>query len=68
MIDPHAIHSRGYTQKSITTALREMEVDGDDNVVIGGDFNCTLNRTMDKRDGILTTRQHVINSIENIQN
>ena len=45
-----------------------MELDGNDNVIISGDFNCPLNPSMDKKGGILIPRQHVINSIENIQN
>ena len=35
---------------------------------VGGDFNCPLDPTIDKKGGILIPRQHVINSIENIQN
>jgi len=30
-----------------------MELDGDDNVIIGEDFNCPLDPTMDKKGGIL---------------
>ena len=45
-----------------------MELDGDNNVIICGDFNCPLDPTMDKKGGILIPRQHVIISIENIQN
>ena len=45
-----------------------MELDGDDHVIIGGDFNYPLDPTMDKKGGILIPRQHVINSIENNQN
>jgi len=45
-----------------------MELDGGNNVIIGGDFNCPLDPTMDKKGGILIPQQHVINAIENIQN
>ena len=38
------------------------------NVVAGGDFNCPLDPTLDKKGGILIPRQHVINSIESFQN
>ena len=36
--------------------------------LVDGDFNCPLNPSIDKKGGILIPRQHVINSIENIQN
>ena len=45
-----------------------MDPHGDDNIVVGSDFNCPLNPTLDKKGGILIPRQHVINSIENVQN
>ena len=54
--------------QDLSAKLREMEPDSDDNVIIGGDFNCPLNPSLDKKGGILIPRQHVINSIENIQN
>ena len=53
--------------QTLSLNLRQMELDGDDNVIIGGDFNCPLDPTMDKKGGILIPRQHVINSIESIQ-
>ena len=53
--------------QTLSLNLRQMELDGDDNVIIGGDFNCPLDPTMDQKGGILIPRQHVINSIESIQ-
>ena len=53
--------------QNLSTTLRELKLESDDNVIIGGDFNCPLDLTKDKKGGILIPRQHLINSIENIQ-
>ena len=50
---------------SITSRSTDLD---DSNVILGGDFNCPIDRTFDKNGGILIPRQHVINSIENIEN
>ena len=52
---------------SLSTTLRKSELESDDNIIIGGDFNCPLDPIKDKKGGILIPRQHLINSIENIQ-
>ena len=54
--------------QNLSATLRKMDPNSDDNIVVGGDFNCPLNPTLDKKGGILIPRQHVINSIENVQN
>ena len=54
--------------QDLSTTLRGIDLDGDSNVIVGGDFNCPLDPAVDKKGGILIPRQHVINSIENIQN
>ena len=51
----------------LSTTLRAMDFESDNNVIIGGDFNCPLDPAKDKKGGILIPRQHLINSIENIQ-
>ena len=35
--------------------------------ILGGDFNCPIDRTFDQNGGILIPWQHAINSIENIE-
>ena len=50
----------------LSTTLREMDLKSDDNVIIGGDFNCPLDPTKDKKGDILIPRQHLVNSVENI--
>ena len=50
--------------------LRGVDLDSarDSNVIAGGDLNCALDPTLDKRGDILIPRQHVIKSIESFQN
>jgi len=51
----------------LSTTLGGLEPDSDDNIIIGGDFNCPLDPSLDKKGGILIPQQHVINSIETVQ-
>ena len=51
----------------LSTTLRELELESDDNMIIGWDFNCLLDPTKDKKGGILIPPQHLVNSIENFQ-
>jgi len=53
--------------QSLSTTLRKSELESADNIIIGGDFNCLLDPTKDKKGGILIPHQHLINSIENTQ-
>ena len=52
---------------SLFNIMRQNEYYNEDNIIIGGDFNCRLNPEMDKNGGILIPRQNVIDSIEEIQ-
>jgi len=49
----------------LSTTLRAMDFESDDNVIIGGDFNSPLVTAKDKKGGILIPRQHLIKLIEN---
>ena len=48
--------------------MRQRDLDGDDNAIIGGDFlKLPFRFHHGQKGGILIPRQHVINSIGNIQ-
>ena len=52
---------------SLSNIMRKNEYYDEDNIIIGGDFNCPLNPEMDKKRWYLVPRQSVIDSIEEIQ-
>ena len=53
--------------KNVLTKLQTENLDSEENIVIGGDFNCPLNPTLDKKGGIMTPRKSVINCINDVQ-
>ena len=53
--------------QSLLQTIINKKIDVIENIIMGGDFNCPLNPIIDKRGGILTPRQSVINTIEQIQ-
>ena len=53
--------------KSLYELLQKEDLDSEENIIIGGDFNCPLNILLDKRGGILIPRKMVIDNIECLQ-
>ena len=47
--------------------LRTNVFGNEENIIMGGDFNCPLNVSLDKKGGIQIPRRHVVKSIEEIQ-
>ena len=42
-------------------------LDSEENIIVGADYNCPLNPTLDKRGAIMIPRKSVVNSIECLQ-
>ena len=47
--------------------LKKENLAHEDKIIIGGDFNCPINPTLDKNGEILITRQNIVDCIEEIQ-
>ena len=52
---------------NLSNLLRTNDFGNEENIIMGGDFNCPLNIALDKKGGIQIPRKHVIRSIEEIQ-
>ena len=47
--------------------LRKENLAEEENIILGGDFNCPLNPFLDKKSGILTQRKSVVKIIKSLQ-
>ena len=54
--------------RNLSKLLRNDEFGNEENIIIGGDFNCPLDITLDKKGGLPIPRKYVINSIDELQN
>jgi len=46
--------------------LKKENLDSEENVIMGGDFNCPLNSAIDKKGGTLNERKSVISCIRDV--
>ena len=50
--------------KDLGTTLQKENLDEEENIILGGDFNCPLNTVLDKKGGILLPRKSVVATID----
>ena len=48
---------------NVLTTMQTENLDEEENIIVGGDFNCPLSTLVDKKDGIMIPRRSVVASI-----
>ena len=52
---------------NLLVTLQKNNLDEEENIIMGGDFNCPLDPSIDKKGGLLNPRKAVISTIGNLQ-
>ena len=54
--------------KNLHRVLQIEDLDCEENIIIGGDFNCPLDPKLGKKGGVMVPRKMAIDNIECLQN
>ena len=52
--------------RNLSKLLRNDEFGNEESIIIGGDYNCPLDITLDKKGGLPIPRKYIINSIDEL--
>ena len=52
---------------SLLMTLQKKNTDEEENIIIGGDFNCPLNPVLDKTGGLLNPRKSIVATVHSLQ-